>query len=244
MTAREQFFINVFETDKKFNDATAKADINDYNYYHNSYIYKFINKISGELLYIGSTNMDVMRRIGVHKHFIRNPEKDEDNKQLYYILKDIGIINIEFYVMNKIKCENDKELHEIENQYIKFYNPKLNTIRTEPKEEYKDEDLIDINIIANRKNFPSIRYMCKCGLYYIRGAITTHNKKDEHQLYISKLNVIHLEQKIFYKNKNYEIIYDDHDIMENGRIQARIYQKKNVVDMVCECGAPLKNKKN
>ena len=33
--------------------------------------------------------------------------------------------------MNKIKCENDKELHEIENQYIKFYNPKLNTNRKE-----------------------------------------------------------------------------------------------------------------
>ena len=30
--------------------------------------------------------------------------------------------------------------------------------------------------------------------------------------------------------------------MENGRIQARINQKKNVVDIVCECGAALKNK--
>ena len=54
--------------------------------------------------------------------------------------------------------------------------------------------------------------------------------------------MIHLEQKIFYKNKNYEIIYDDHEIMENGRVQARINQKKNVVDIVCECGAALKNK--
>ena len=236
----------MFETDKKFNDATARADINDHNYYHNYYIYKFINKLTGELLYIGSTNLDIMSRIGNHKHYIRHPEKNEDNKQLYYILKDIKIKNIEFFVMNKIECENDEELHEIENQYIKFYNPKLNTTRTEPKEEYKNEDLIDINIIINRKKFPSIRYMCKCGLYYIRGAITTHNKKDEHQLYISKLNVIHLEQKIYYKNKNYEIIYDDHEIMENCKneinIRARINYKKNVVDMVCECGAPLKNK--
>ena len=56
------------------------------------------------------------------------------------------------------------------------------------------------------------------------------------------MNVIHLEQKIYYKNKNYEIIYDNHEIMENCKIQARINYKKNVVDMVCECGAPLKNK--
>ena len=84
--------------------------------------------------------------------------------------------------------------------------------------------------------------MCKCGLYYIRGAITTHNKKDEHQLYILKLNVIHLEQKIYYKNKNYEIIYDNHEIIENGKIQARINYKKNIVDIVCECGAPLKSR--
>ena len=99
---------------------------------------------------------------------------------MYYLLKDIGIENIGFYVMNKIECENDEELHEIENQYIKFYNAKLNTTRTEPKEEYKNEDLIDINKTANIKNFPSTKYMCKCGLPYIRGNISKHNKKDEH----------------------------------------------------------------
>ena len=47
LTEREQFFINIF--DPKFNSATAKADINDHNYYHNSYIYKFINKNNNEL---------------------------------------------------------------------------------------------------------------------------------------------------------------------------------------------------
>ena len=42
LTWSEQFFINIFNP--KFNNATAKADINDYNYYHNSFIYKFIHK--------------------------------------------------------------------------------------------------------------------------------------------------------------------------------------------------------
>ena len=91
-----------------------------------------------------------MRRLNNHKVYIRNPDKTksgkEDDKQLYNILKNIGIENIGFYVMNKVECENDEELHEIENQYIKFYNPKLNTTRTEPKEVYKNEDLIDIYI--------------------------------------------------------------------------------------------------
>ena len=73
LTAREQFFINIFNP--KFNTATAKADINDYNYYHNSYIYKFINKINNELLYIGSSNQDIMIRISGHKKYIKNPEK-------------------------------------------------------------------------------------------------------------------------------------------------------------------------
>ena len=53
LTTKEQFYINIFETDKKCNTDTAKADINDHNYYHNSFIYKFIHKITGELLYIG-----------------------------------------------------------------------------------------------------------------------------------------------------------------------------------------------
>ena len=144
--------------------------------------------------------------------------------------------------MNKIRCENDKELHEIENQYIKFHNPKYNKLRPEPQQEYKNDDLIDINVIANNKNFPRIKYLCKCGLEYVRNNINNHNKKDEHQLYISKLNVIHLEQKIFYKNKRYEIINDDNEIIENSKIQCRINHKKNNIDIICECGAPLKNK--
>ena len=114
LTTREQFFIDIFNP--KFNTATAKININDHNYYHNSFIYKFINKINNELLYIGSTNLDIMSRVGNHKYDIRHPEKDEDNKQLHYILKDIKIENIGFFVMNKIECENDEELHEIENQ--------------------------------------------------------------------------------------------------------------------------------
>ena len=88
LTEREQFFINIFEP--KFNSATAKVDINDHNYYHSSYIYKFINKINVELLYIGSTYDDIMRRVGNHRELIRNPEKTksgkEDDKQLYNIL--------------------------------------------------------------------------------------------------------------------------------------------------------------
>ena len=103
--------------------------------------------------------------------------------------------------MNKLKCDNSDEPHEIENQYIKCYNPKYNKLRPEPQQEYKNDDLIDINVIANNKNFPRIKYLCKCGLEYVRNMITIHNKKDEHQLYISKLKVIHLEQKIYYKNK-------------------------------------------
>ena len=81
-------------------------------------------------------------------------------------------------------------------------------------EEYKNEDLIDINTVVNIENFPHIKYMCKYGLEYERNHVTQHNKKDEHKFYIAKLNVIHYEQKIFYKNKNYEIINDDHEIIE------------------------------
>ena len=77
---------------------------------------------------------------------------------------------------------------------------------------------------------------------YTRNNTDKHDKKDEHQLYISKLNVIHLEQKIYYKNRKYEKIDDNNEIMEKCKIQAKINYKKNVVDIICECGAPLKNK--
>ena len=126
-------------------------------------------------MYISSSNNDIINRIGNHISHIRNPEKiknkNVDDEQIYNTLKNIGIENIGFYVMNNFKCENEYELHQIENQYIKYYNPKLNTQRSKPQQEYKNDDLIDINTIVNRKNFPSIKYMCKCGLYYTRNSI-------------------------------------------------------------------------
>ena len=107
--------------------------------------------------------MFLKSRINDHKSRIRNINNERKNKNgeineknkvsekekiMYKKIKnDIGIENIEFIVMNKIKCENECELHEIENQYIKFYEPLLNSIRSEPEEEYKNSDLIDINII-------------------------------------------------------------------------------------------------
>ena len=133
----------MFETDKKCNTETAKAYINHHNYYHNSFIYKFIHKITGELLYIGSTNQGITCRINEHKSEIRNIDNEKKNKNggiknivsekekiMYRNIKnDIGIENIEFIVMNKIKCEDGYELHEIENQYIKYYGPLLNSLR-------------------------------------------------------------------------------------------------------------------
>ena len=64
----------------KCHDGTAKVDINDYNYYHNSFIYKFIHKITGELLYIGSTNQDITCRINKHKSLIININNGKKNR--------------------------------------------------------------------------------------------------------------------------------------------------------------------
>ena len=47
---------------------------------------------------------------------------------------EIGMENIEFLVMNKIKCEDKYKLHEIKNQYINYYDPLLNSSRSEPEE--------------------------------------------------------------------------------------------------------------
>ena len=80
--------------------------------------------------------------------------------------------------------------------------------------------------------------MCKCGLEYIRNGLNAHNKKDEHQLYIAKLNVIHYEQKIFYKNKNYEIIKDDNEIMEKGK--NFIYEKTQKIFYCGICNKEMK----
>ena len=67
----EQKFINENNIKSLYNSVNSSCDINNYNYYNYSSIYKIINKIDNKILYIGSTSMDISERINGHNNGIK-----------------------------------------------------------------------------------------------------------------------------------------------------------------------------
>ena len=88
----EQKYINENKIDSLYNSINSSCDINKYNYYNYSFIYKIINKIDNKILYVGSTYTDISKRIKGHEEKIRN----NGNSKLYKKIKQIGANNIEF----------------------------------------------------------------------------------------------------------------------------------------------------
>ena len=110
----EQKYITENKINSLYNSVNSSCDINDYNYYNYSFIYKIINKIDDKIIYIGSTCMDINNRIKGHNEKIRNNGKSK----LYKKIKQIGANNIEFQVIEEFYCFNEIQLHQREFNWI------------------------------------------------------------------------------------------------------------------------------
>ena len=78
----EQNFITENNINSLYNSVNSSCDINEYNYYNYSFIYKIINKIGDKILYVGSTCMDISIRIKGHNEKIRNNGKSKLYKKI------------------------------------------------------------------------------------------------------------------------------------------------------------------
>jgi len=86
--------------------------------YQNSCIYKIYknNKI-----YIGSSK-NIQSRLVKHKSDAKNINSKQYHYKLYkYIRECGGWENMNFEIIEHVKCNTSKELHNIEGQYIKKY---------------------------------------------------------------------------------------------------------------------------
>ena len=79
----EQKYITENKINSLYNSVNSSCDINDYNYYNYSSIYKIINKIDDKILYVGSTCSDISERINRHNSRIRN----NGNSKLYIFVQ-------------------------------------------------------------------------------------------------------------------------------------------------------------
>lgn len=86
-------------------------------------IYKIINAITEECLYVGQTQ-ELNRRKSYH--FSSLAKKYNKNKHLQKEVDEIGIENIEFVVLEEFDFISDDELQALEDKYMKELKPKCN----------------------------------------------------------------------------------------------------------------------
>jgi hypothetical protein len=96
--------------------------------YHNTIIYKFycIDENINDF-YIGyTTNFE--GRKGVHRRCCCNPKNNSYKNRMYtFIRNNGGWNNWEFTILENCNVDNKKQAREIEKNYIRRFNPTLNT---------------------------------------------------------------------------------------------------------------------
>ena len=116
------------------------------NKYNNSIIY--IIKCKDETIkdcYIGST-INFKNRKSKHKSACNNPNSKEYNyKKNIFIRDNGGTDNFYFNILKNVNCNNKKELHKLEGEYIKLYNSSLNNrIEGRTNKEYRENNKLQI----------------------------------------------------------------------------------------------------
>ena len=171
----EQKYITENKIDSLYNSINSSCDINDYNYYNYSFIYKIISKIDDKILYIGSTCNDINNRIKGHINGIKYK-----NSKLYEKIRKIGNDNIEFQVIEEFYCFNEIQLHQREFNWIIYYFPKYNTSYNLSKyiivngyECIEKKEMIEYSLNINL--FPNKKFQCLCDGTYTRDALAHHS---------------------------------------------------------------------
>ena len=192
----EQKYITENNIKSLYNSVNSSCDINNYNYYNYSYIYKIINKIDDRILYVGSTCLDISKRISCHEEKIRNNGKSK----LYRKIKQIGANNIEFQVIEEFYCFNEIQLYQREFNWINYYFPKYNTPYNLSKyiiingyECLEKKEMKDYNLEID--SFPNKKFQCLCGGSYIRDGLSHHSYTKKCTEYRIKNNLPIIEKK-------------------------------------------------
>lgn len=160
-------------------------------------IYKITNTITGEF-YIGSSS-NIYQRWSSHKIRYKEKNSREYNKKLYCSMREYGINNFKFEIIEQ--CDYD--LFRKEQEYINkldAYNKGLNENivgENHGKTKLTNEDIIDIrerysNHESKRSVYEDYKYLInKCGFHKIWNGYTWKH---------IKMDVYTSENKEFYKN--------------------------------------------
>lgn len=105
-------------------------------------IYKLVNIITNEIIYIGSTTGELSHRIAQHRYECRH--KKGRQLKLYNKLNEIGLENIKIVLIEEIECENRDQLRAKEDYWICHFNIIENGCNFERasrnKKQYREEN--------------------------------------------------------------------------------------------------------
>lgn len=142
--------------------------------YNQCYVYKISSKNENiPQCYIGSTT-NLKKRLYNHRNSTNNEKNNNYNMELYkFIRNNGGFDEFKFEILEELCCENKKELHTIEKNYIIQNNNLLNLkIPTRTQKQYYDDNKIKLNEYQKKLRSENIK---KYGDEYL-------NKKREYQI--------------------------------------------------------------
>ena len=152
------------------------------NKYSNSKIYKIISNREPKYYYIGSTITELNVRLNRHK---ANSKISPNTKTYKYF---IGIEwDVTIQLIENVNITNSKELHIIENNYIKKAlndNLCLNTYHSILNKELRKQKILEYGKQYYNENIEEIRK--KHNEYYLKTKDNKHQKYEENKDKINK----------------------------------------------------------
>jgi group I intron endonuclease len=177
------------------------SETKEFNRYSKGKIYRLINDIDPNEIYIGSTCLDLSKRLFNHRAYARLNKKSK----IYQRMKDVGIDHFKIVLVEEYPCENKMQLVQREQYYIDLLKPNLNSrwayATDEQKKDRKNDhqknhyqNNRDAKLASNRNyRLANIRLIsanasekvtCECGAIIRKDGLSRHRNTQPHLQYM------------------------------------------------------------
>ena len=181
------------------------------NKYENAKIYKLVNNVD-DAIYVGYTCQNLFQRLDEHKRKAKYCAKYNIKQKVYKHLNEIGWEHVDIVLIEKVDCDNEKEVKERERYWIEELEATLNKkIPGRERKEYCKDNKEDIAEYAkkyqinNREKIAerNAKYYetnkekikekkaelidCECGITITASSIYAHRKTEKHTRLMLKI---------------------------------------------------------
>jgi hypothetical protein len=153
--------------------------------YQKAKIYKLVNLLTNEILYIGSTCNTLNRRWNNHKSKACNYQYP-----IYIKMREIGVDNVIIELIELYPCNNKIELEQQETIRLKEYKALYPNLLNKNRPRTTLDEKKEYDSKRQKKQYQKYtKIVCDCGsiLLNCSSVRNAHIKTKKHQLYLTKL---------------------------------------------------------